>query len=293
MSERPADYATLGEGRCLLGEGPTYDRHTDTAWWFDILDRKLIEHRFGDGSTHVHALPFMASALGRIDGDRQLVVAEDGLYIRDVGTGALTLHRPLEADSPATRSNDSRVHPSGAFWIGTMGKQAEEGAGAIYWYRKGEIRRLFDNISITNAICFSPDGATGYFTDTPTRQLMRVAIDPRTGLPTDKAEPFGEKSDAGTPDGAVVDAAGNLWVARWGGSAIEIISPDGALIETIRLPATQISCPAFVGSDARRMIATSAAVDIDDGRDGPGLDGATFVFDIGGPGRFEPDVVID
>ena len=72
--------------------------------------------------TIVHDLPFMASAIATIDAERQLIVAEDGLYVRDVKTGALTLHTALEADNPLTRSNDSRVHPSGAFWIGTMGK---------------------------------------------------------------------------------------------------------------------------------------------------------------------------
>ena len=32
-----------------LGEGPTYDPATDTAYWFDILDRKLFEHERGAG----------------------------------------------------------------------------------------------------------------------------------------------------------------------------------------------------------------------------------------------------
>ena len=28
---------------CHLGEGPTYDVATDTAWWFDILEGRLFE----------------------------------------------------------------------------------------------------------------------------------------------------------------------------------------------------------------------------------------------------------
>ena len=28
----------LSAERCHLGEGPTYDATTDTAWWFDILE---------------------------------------------------------------------------------------------------------------------------------------------------------------------------------------------------------------------------------------------------------------
>ena len=32
---------------CELGEGPQYDATSDTAWWFDIVGQKLLEHRFG------------------------------------------------------------------------------------------------------------------------------------------------------------------------------------------------------------------------------------------------------
>src|SRR5436190_11306299 len=105
----------LSAERCHLGEGPTYDRATDTAWWFDILERRLFEARLSNREVRVHQLGRMASALARIDARRQLVVAEDGLYIRSIVDGELALYRPLEADNPATRSNDARPHPSGTF----------------------------------------------------------------------------------------------------------------------------------------------------------------------------------
>ena len=107
---------------CELGEGPSYDPASGKLFWFDIVGKKLLEKKFADGPTIVHDLPFMASAIATIDADRQLIAAEDGIYIRDVRTGALTLHTPLEADNQLTRANDSRVHPCGAFWIGTMAR---------------------------------------------------------------------------------------------------------------------------------------------------------------------------
>jgi sugar lactone lactonase YvrE len=176
----------LGSRRYELGEGPTYDPHTDTAWWFDILGRKLVEHRFADAGTFGHDLPFLASALARIDGDRQLLMTETGLYIREVATGRLTMHREIEAEDNTTRSNDARPHQSGAYWVSTMGKAGEDGKGSIYWYRRGEVRRLFGNLSIPNAICFSPSGDRAYFTDTPTRQLLTVELD-KTGTSSSPA----------------------------------------------------------------------------------------------------------
>ena len=131
---------------CELGEGPSYDPASGKLFWFDIVGKKLLEKTFPDGPTIVHELPFMASAIATIDAGRQLIAAEDGIYIRDVRTGALTLHTPLEADNPLTRANDSRVHPCGAFWIGTMAKDEGPKAGAIYWFYKGELRTLYTGI---------------------------------------------------------------------------------------------------------------------------------------------------
>ncbi|WP_243463437.1 SMP-30/gluconolactonase/LRE family protein, partial [Brucella suis] len=149
-----------------LGEGPGYDPLTGNVWWFDILGQRLIEKNWDSGETHVHELGMKASALAVIDRNRQLIVSEHGLFIRERANGRLTLHHPLEADNEITRSNDARVHPSGAFWIGTMGKKAEKEAGSIWWYREGHVKKLFSGITITNSICFSPDGKVAYFADT-------------------------------------------------------------------------------------------------------------------------------
>ena len=150
----------------------------------------------------------MASGLGRIDAERQLIVAEDGLYVRKLADGALTLVCPLEADNPATRSNDARVHQSGTFWIGTMGRKAEAGAGAIYAFHRGKISMLFPGISIPNSICFSPDGATGYFADTARAVLYAVPLNPATGLPRGEPEVLLSHTGIGGLDGSVCDADG-------------------------------------------------------------------------------------
>ena len=47
MEEVPT--TVLCDERCHLGEGPTYDATTDTAWWFDILERRLFEARLPPG----------------------------------------------------------------------------------------------------------------------------------------------------------------------------------------------------------------------------------------------------
>ena len=102
----------LSERHCRLGEGPTFDPATGTAWWFDILERMLFEADIGSGEIASHTLPFMGSVLAVIDERRQLLASDDGLYVRDSADGRLTLHTPLEADDAMTRSNDGASIPA-------------------------------------------------------------------------------------------------------------------------------------------------------------------------------------
>ena len=84
---RGADAVLCGE-RCHLGEGPTYDAATDTAWWFDILERRLFEARLGSGRISIHPLGGWRARWPASTRERQLIVAEDGLYIRSISDGA-------------------------------------------------------------------------------------------------------------------------------------------------------------------------------------------------------------
>lgn len=284
----------LSDHTCHLGEGPTYDPGTDKLFWFDILGKKLLEKPISGGGTVAHDLPEMMSALAVINEGSQLLLGESGLSIRDVKTGAITPYLAIEPDNPVTRSNDARVHPSGALWLGTMGKNAEHQAGSIYWFRKGEFRKLVSDISIPNSICFSPDGSAAYYTDTMVNRLYRLPCDPLTGLPVGEAQLFFDHSgQRGGLDGSVVDADGVLWNARWGAACIDAYSPDGRRIRTVPLPTRQPTCPAFVGANADRLAVTSAWEHMDEAaRKADPQAGMTFLLDLPVKGRFEPRVLI-
>ncbi|MBP1883114.1 SMP-30/gluconolactonase/LRE family protein [Sinorhizobium mexicanum] len=272
-----------------LGEGPTFDPGSGTAWWFNITGRELHELHVESGRKTVHTLPFLGSVLAVIDPARQLIASDQGLFLRDTETGKLSLFTTLE-DKPVNRSNDGRVHPSGALWIGTMGRKAERNSGAIYHVAGNRVTKLYSNISIPNAICFSPDGATAYFTDSVVNRLMRVDIDPATALPIGDAVILSDESTSpGDVDGAVCDADGLIWNARWGASSVDVYKPDGQRIARYAVPATQPSCPAFIGAKADRLLITSASQGLDEAARAADPDaGKTFDLGIEVKGRFEP-----
>lgn len=286
--------SVLSHHVCRLGEGPSYDPVSGRLFWFDIVNGDMLEHDMSAGTTAVHKLGRMASAVAVIDDARQLIATETGLFVRETATGRMTLHTPIEADNASTRSNDARVHPCGAFWVGTMPKNEKTGAGAIYWFFKGELRRLYSGITISNSICFTEDGATAYYTDTSTGLLMRVACDPATGLPTDEPKVFVDHRGAkGHIDGSVLDRDGVLWNACWGASVVNAYGPDGKLLRSIDMPVLQPSCPAFVGPKADRLAVTSAwnGQSEEQRRANPDA-GKTFLIDIPVNGRHEPRVLL-
>lgn len=284
------DIRRLDAPRCHLGEGPSYAPATDTAWWVDILERRLFETSLSGGTVRVHALPFMASAIAAIDDERHLLAAEDGLYVRTIVDGGLVLLCGLEADDARTRSNDGRVHPCGALWISTMGRAAEPGLGAIYHVRGAAITPLYAGLAIPNGICFSPDGGTGYFIDTGGGIFYRVALDAATGLPIGEPTVFHDhRGGSGWLDGAVVDADGLVWSARWGAGCVDAYATDGRRVRTVAVPARCPTCPGFAGRRLDQLLVTSAyeGLSDEDKRADP-HHGMTFLVDLGVGGLPEP-----
>lgn len=285
----PFQGKVLDSTQLMLGEGPSFDPISKRIGWLNIIGKELHELDPASGEKTVTSLPFMASVVAAIDAERQLLGTEDGLFIRNRATGELSLHVDFEPGKPGNRSNDGRVHQSGALWIGTMGKNAEDGAGAIYHVAKGVVTTLFDSMSIPNAICFSPDGATAYYVDTKVNRLMKVMLDPATGLPTGPSSVFIDRSEEdGGIDGAVCDAQGHIWNARWGEGAVDRYDPTGRHTDRYEVPATRTTCPAFFASAADRLLVTSAC----EGLEGAEVKanpqhGATFDLGITVNGRLD------
>ena len=270
---------------CALGEGPLWHPVDRALYWFDILGKRLYRR---DAEAQVHwDFDECVSAAGWIDAGVLLIASESCLSQFDTTTGESMFLHPLESDNPVTRSNDGRADPWGGFWIGTMGKEAEPKAGAIYRYVDGMVHKLFDKITIPNAICFAPDHSCAYFADTLTRKIMRVALD-ADGFPDGKPDLFVDlRQEDLNPDGAVVDADGNLWVAQWGAGRVACYGTDGTFERAVSVPGRHASCPAFGGPDLETLFVTTATEHMT--QPSP-QDGQTFMLELGVKGQKEHQI---
>lgn len=285
---------------CQLGEGPLWHPLQQRWYWFDILQNRLLAKDTHEDSLQAqYSWQFdeMVSAAGWLDEYMLLIASETGLYKFDTRSpsspqASKQLVVELEANNPLTRSNDGRSDPWGGFWIGTMGKQAQQGLGSIYRYYQGQLRQLVTDITISNAICFAPDKTCAYYTDTPSQQIMRQALDTQ-GWPVGKACVWVDlRAQNRNPDGAVVDAHGNLWNAQWGASEVVCYNLEGQAILRVAFDAKQISCPAFGGTHMKVLLATSAAVDADikDKNAGMTFTMDTAVMDITGLAEYRVEL---
>lgn len=272
---------------CELGEGPLWHPERQQLFWFDILGKRLLSR---DGDTPL-AWEFdeYVSAAGWIDRDTLMVASQTALLQFDIASGDHEVITPLEADNSVTRSNDGRADPAGGFWIGTMGIDGEPGAGAIHRYYRGALEVLYPEITISNSICFAPDGKHAYYTDTRSHQIMVQPLDAE-GWPDGAPEVLVDLREEGlNPDGSVVDSEGGIWNAQWGAGRVARYLPDGSFDRAVAVPGLQATCPAFGGADLRTMYVTSAAVGLSEA---DSSQGCTFSTVPGVVGQAESQVIL-
>jgi sugar lactone lactonase YvrE len=240
-----------------LGEGPLTHHLRGSLVWCDINNRAMYERAFESTESRKFDLPVMPSAAGIIDDKRVLVATEIDFRVLNLDTGESEIGTRFPEDG-TMRSNDGRVHPSGAFWVGTMAIDGNGAPGAIWRLLDGKLERMIDEVVVPNSICFAADGSFAYYTDTPHRAIWKIPTDPQTGDVTGEKTVFATLPDSlpGGPDGSIVDGDGNLWNARWGGSAVDVYNPRGERIASHAVPVRHPTCPSFIGND--RIVTTSA-----------------------------------
>ncbi|MEL6913867.1 MAG: SMP-30/gluconolactonase/LRE family protein [Pseudomonadota bacterium] len=279
---RPPVAEVFDPHNCILGEGPLWHPERGELFWFDIIGKELrTRDRFWRFDDYV-------SAAGWVDRETLLIASSRALSRFDIDTGAAEPLVELEAGNPLTRSNDGRADPWGGFWIGTMGVKLEPEAGAIYRFHRGELRTLFERITVPNAICFAPDRSTAYWCDTERQQIMRQPLAPGDGWPLGPSEVLIDLTGTDyRPDGAVTDAEGNIWNAQWGAGRVACYGPDGRFKSAVEVGGRQSSCPAFGGADFSTLFVTTAAEGLDGAEEG-----RTYRATTAGRGRPEYRVIL-
>ncbi|MBT5571693.1 MAG: SMP-30/gluconolactonase/LRE family protein [Alphaproteobacteria bacterium] len=281
------------ETGAILGESPVWSVDEQVLYWIDIKAPAL--HRYDPATGRDEAWP-VSQEIGSIvlrKGGGLVGGLRDGFAYLTPGVDRLEWIANPEPDHPESRLNDGRADRQGRFWAGSM--HDPEGPPESYFEREpvgafyrldgdGSIHRMIDGVLVSNGLCWSPDGTRMYAADSPTRTIRTWNYDPETG-DISHEEVFARLPDEpgrGTPDGAIVDAEGGLWVAEFRGSRITRFNPDGTEDRMVALPVSRPTCPMFGGPDLRTLYVTSAKIMLStDELAREPLAGALFALDVG------------
>jgi sugar lactone lactonase YvrE len=243
-----------------LGEGPAWLASRGQLSWVDIHAGEL--HLF-QPDTHTDTIIHLGEPLGCAapcrDGDL-IVALRSGFATLHLTTHKLTRLANQQAQLPGNRFNDGKCDPVGRFLAGTMDDAEKEASGSLYSYSPGGmLKPLLTGLRISNGLTWSPDFRTFYHIDTPTRQVTAYDYDLATGDLTDPRPVVRIAGRLGWPDGMTSDGEGMLWVAMWGGAKLTRWNPvTGQLLESISLPALNVTACTFGGPNLTDLYVTSA-----------------------------------
>jgi gluconolactonase len=133
---------------------------------------------------------------------------------------------------------------------------------------EGKATMLYDDVSLSNGIGFSPDSATLYHSDTAREHVIAHDVGPDGACAGRRV--FAALGGFG-PDGLAVDADGFVWVADYRRGCVSRFDPEGRLERELEVPANAVTSLCFAGADLRDLYVVTA-----DNRDDPDLEGCVF-----------------
>ncbi|KRC59258.1 hypothetical protein ASE14_15970 [Agromyces sp. Root81] len=265
--------------RAECGEGPVWDAAANAVHWVDILAGEILTTDLERGTTVAMTYPAtVGAAAPRTQGGWVAAVASGFVAIESDGQVS---HR-VDILPPGIRMNDAKTDPRGRFWAGSCATDFAPGFGGL-WRLDEEWRAtlVLPNLTQPNGMGWSPAGDVFYLVETQAKQILSFPFDADTGALGPSSTVLVDAVEfTGYPDGLTVDAAGNLWVAEFAGSAVHEFSPDGRRLRSVAIPTTQPTSCAFVGSALDELWVTSAAFQTDPVAD----PAAGSVFQVSGLG---------
>lgn len=255
--------------RNIHGEGIFWNVTDGRMWWTDIHGMALWWLEVASGKSGKINMADRVCCFAPREGGGFVLALADGIAFFDLADGTTTLISEFEPENPDTRLNDGRTDRQGRFIVGGM----NEGSGTpnssvVRVDRDGSISTLIEKVSCANSTCFSPDGTTMYFADTPEKTIRAYPYDPETGALGTPRIHADFKDEPGLPDGSCVDAEGGLWNAEWQGRRVVRVAPNGKIERVIEVPTWKPTCCAFGGPDLDVLYITtsrlaSSATDLD------------------------------
>ncbi|WP_225613122.1 SMP-30/gluconolactonase/LRE family protein [Variovorax sp. VRV01] len=257
----PVEVRCVSEVRSLLGEGPVWSPRDHALYWVDILTPSVHRYDAATGADTETPLGTMASLVVPKASGGLLVATPGGVMALDLSTRRLTAFCHPEAGRTNVRYNDGKCDRRGRLWVGSMDMAAAANRGHLFCIEaNGSWKQVDTGFTVPNGIGWSPDNKTMYVTDTYRQTIYRYDFDLAGGTVGNRRPLITIAASDGKPDGLTVDDQGCLWVALWDAWQIARFSPEGQLMQRLRVPVPRPTSCCFGGDNLDTLFVTSASL---------------------------------
>lgn len=255
--------------KCIIGEGPSWDERTNTLYFIDLLGSKIFSY---DGATlrQMQLEENLGAAVVREQGG-MMAVTVTGYHEVTFPDGPVRQITDPEATRENSRFNDGKCDAKGRFWAGTMSRELDSGYGDVppesaLWCMEpdGTVSKKLDHVIQGNGMVWSSDNRKMYFIDSQRYTVQEFDFDLERGSISNGRVVVEVPRHMGMPDGMTMDRNNHLWIGLWGGGAVSCWDPaTGKLLQTIPIPAKNVTACTFGGPAMDELYITTASLDTD------------------------------
>jgi gluconolactonase len=242
-------------------EGPAFDRSGNLFFvnWLTSSIVKLTPE--GQASEFFNTGGIPAGLAFHPDGS--LYVADEGDTIHGVmritPEGQATILVNAYGGKPLNGANDLVFDRNGVLYFSDpWGSSAENPKGGFYrLFPDGKLEQIDTGLAFPNGVAMTADGSAVILAETYRNRLLRYRI--HTDGSLGPREHWADTTLPSGPDGMAFDANGDLYVAHFGGSCVDVYDPNGVRIDEIRVPGPNVTNVAFGGADGKTLVITEVA----------------------------------
>lgn len=274
-----------------LGESVLWHPEEEALYWIDFYGLSVHRKQWNGGPVETWHIDHSGTigSLVFADEGRLILAVDHGLHLFDTKTGT----RRFFADPKGARTdlvyNDGKVDRAGRYWVGTYEVTESKPHGIFYRVEAdGTATVAGEGFTICNGPAFSPDNRRLYFSDTVGCRILSYELS-HDGSLSGRQTFFSISEGDGMPDGLTVDSQGNVWCALYGGAKVVCIDPNGALKQSLAVPAAYVTSLCFGGPELRTLyVATGWSNGTTEANKTADVGGAVFMRPIDVAGLPEP-----
>lgn len=251
------DFKILLDCKCSLGENPLWDSELNVLYWSDIDLGKIYMIDFtSKTSKMIYHGEMVGGFTLQKDGNLLLFRVAD-IAIFNIQNKSIKIVTTIPTGE-FERFNDVIATPNGNVFAGTIGLDKNSG-GFYHFTKNGDIKLLVSGTKISNGFAFNKNLNKLFWSDSSNQKIFSFDYDKHDDKISNQQvflDLSSEKKEV--PDGITIDSDNLLYIAKWGGSKIDIYSQHGNKIKQFELPVDKVSSLQFGGENLNRLFVTTA-----------------------------------